>query len=258
MMTEIKNNLTNWLEQAPQKRKQLSTDSHRPRYHFLPPNNWMNDPNGLIYWQGKYHMFYQHNPNNPFWGDIHWGHAVSEDLVHWKDLPPALSPDMSPIDSSGCWSGCAVNDNGIPTILYTGVKDGEQTTCIATGDADLINWQKDKGNPILKAPQLPGFHHKDYRDPFVWRDGDTWYQVISMTINGQGQVLIYRSSDLREWEYLHPLIPQAEREKIQDVADIWECPNFFPLGDNKTGNKWVLLFSIWKNHTLLYPVSLNW
>ncbi len=250
-MTQIKEALGQWLKTAPQKREKLSTDPHRPSYHFLPPNNWMNDPNGLIYWTGQYHMFYQHNPNNPFWGDIHWGHAVSDDLVHWKDLSPALTPDMPPVDSSGCWSGSAVDNNGIPTFLYTGVKDGEQTTCIATGDDDLLVWQKDQANPILKAPQLPGFHYKDYRDPFVWREGDTWYQVISMTINNQGQVLIYRSRDLREWEYLHPLIPQAEREKIQDVADIWECPNFFQLG-----NKWVLLVSMWKNHTLLYPAVL--
>ncbi len=250
-MIETKETTTNWLESASQKREKLSRDTHRPHFHFLPPNNWMNDPNGLIHWQGQYHMFYQHNPNNPFWGDIHWGHTVSDDLVHWKDLPPALTPDMLPVDDGGCWSGCAVNDNGVPTILYTGVKNGEQTTCIATGDENLLVWQKDKSNPILKAPQLPGFHYKDYRDPYVWREGDTWYQVISMTIHNKGQVLLYRSFNLRDWEYLHPLIPQDAREKINDIADIWECPNFFALGD-----KWVLMVSIWKNHTLLYSLAI--
>jgi beta-fructofuranosidase len=243
--------LQEWLQTAPQKRHNLSGDLHRPHFHFQPPNNWMNDPNGLIHWQGQYHMFYQHNPNNPFWGDIHWGHTVSSDLVHWKDVQPALTPDMPPADDGGCWSGCAVNDNGVPTLLYTGVKNGEQTTCIATSDNDLLIWQKDKSNPILKAPQLPGFRYSDYRDPYVWREGDVWYQVISMTIHGRGQVLLYRSFNLRDWEYLHPLIPDDAREKISDEADIWECPNFFALG-----NKWVLIISIWKNHTLLYPLAL--
>jgi beta-fructofuranosidase len=248
-MTQPKDTTT-WLETAPHKRQTLSSDLHRPQYHFLPPNNWMNDPNGLMYWKGQYHMFYQHNPNNPFWGDIHWGHAVSDDLVHWKDLSLALTPDMPPVDNDGCWSGCAVNDNGVPTILYTGVKDGEQTTCIATGNDDLTRWQKDKSNPVQTAPQLPSFHYKDYRDPFVWRKGEVWYKVISMTINHQGNVLLYRSNDLRNWEYLHPLIPAEVRQTIQDEADIWECPNFFPLE-----NKWVLIVSIWKNHVLLYPAA---
>jgi beta-fructofuranosidase len=250
-MVKTKEKIANWLESAPQKRKQLCADPHRPCYHFLPPNNWMNDPNGLIQWQGQYHMFYQHNPNNPFWGDIHWGHAVSDDLVNWRDLPLALIPDAPPIDDGGCWSGSAVNDNGVPILFYTGVQNGEQTTCMARGDENLLVWQKDKANPILKSPQLPGFHYKDYRDPYVWREDDTWYQVISMTINNQGQALLYRSSDLRDWEYLHPLIPQELRETLRDVADIWECPNFFALGD-----KWVLLVSLWKNHTLLYPAAL--
>jgi beta-fructofuranosidase len=256
MMTELKNKADHWPQTAPQKRQKLSSDPHRPRYHFLPPNNWLNDPNGLIHWQGRYHMFYQHNPNNPFWGDIHWGHAVSNDLVHWQDLSPALTPEMSPADDGGCWSGCAVNDKGVPTILYTGVKNGEQTTCIATGDENLLVWQKDKANPILRAPQLPGFRHQDYRDPYVWCEGEVWYQVISMTIHNRGQVLLYRSSNLRDWEYLHPLIPEDVRENLYDEADIWECPNFFALSSHETGDKWVLIVSIWKNHTLLYPLAI--
>src|SRR3954470_10280575 len=91
-------------------RQHLAADSHRPQYHFLPPSNWMNDPNGLIQWKGAYHLFYQHNPNSPLWGDIHWGHATSLDLVHWRDLPLALAPTPGGPDETGVFSGCAVNN----------------------------------------------------------------------------------------------------------------------------------------------------
>ncbi|HEX5690873.1 MAG TPA: hypothetical protein VFX76_12760, partial [Roseiflexaceae bacterium] len=94
-------------EQADQVRARFANDPHRPCYHFLPPANWLNDPNGLIQWQGQYHMFYQYNPAGAFWGDIHWGHAVSDDLVHWRDLPIALAPDPDGPDRDGCYSGCA-------------------------------------------------------------------------------------------------------------------------------------------------------
>jgi beta-fructofuranosidase len=239
-----------WLEQALQKRQQLARDPHRPHYHFLPPNNWMNDPNGLIYWQGQYHMFYQHNPNNPFWGDIHWGHAVSDDLVHWKDLPPALMPDMSPVDDGGCWSGCAFNKNGVPTFFYTGVKNGVQGTCVAIGDAELLHLQKDEANPIEVAPKLPGYNQTQYRDPYVWPEGDRWYQVIGTEVRGRGEVLLYHSRDSRDWDYLHPLIPDDIRSHLTDGADICECPNFFKLG-----NKHVLIFSVWRNNVLHYPIA---
>src|SRR2546423_13522026 len=96
-------------------------DPHRPHYHFLPPSNWMNDPNGLIHWKGQYHLFYQYNPNGALHGTIHWGHAVSPDLVHWEHLPIALAPTPGGPDKDGIWSGCAVDNDGIPTIFYTGV-----------------------------------------------------------------------------------------------------------------------------------------
>src|SRR3981081_1050957 len=83
----------------------LAGDRPRPLYHFLAPGNWMNDPNGPIFWKGKYHLFYQYNPNGPFWGSIHWGHAASSDLVHWEDLPIALAPSKNGPDQDGCWSG---------------------------------------------------------------------------------------------------------------------------------------------------------
>src|SRR6266566_4042767 len=105
---------------------------HRPCYHYLPPANWMNDPNGLIQWKGEYHMFYQYNPAAPVHNKIHWGHAKSTDLVHWTDLPVALAPVPGSYDEDGCFSGCAVDHAGVPTIIYTGVRGKKQLPCVAT------------------------------------------------------------------------------------------------------------------------------
>ncbi len=105
-------------------------DHLRPRYHFLPPSNWMNDPNGLIQWKGQYHLFYQHNPVQAAWGPIHWGHAVSQDLVHWRHLDMAMQPTPGGADKDGVWSGCAVISGGKPVIFYTGVFPEGQ--CLAT------------------------------------------------------------------------------------------------------------------------------
>ena len=99
----------------------IDSDRQRPRYHFLPPANWLNDPNGLIQWRGRYHTFYQYNPNGPFHGTIHWGHAISDDSVHWEHLPIALAPTPGGPDADGCWSGCAVDHDGVPTLIYTGL-----------------------------------------------------------------------------------------------------------------------------------------
>lgn len=107
-----------WQEAVNEKRRESARDPHRPQYHFLPPSGWMNDPNGLIQWDGRYHLFYQFNPHRAQWGSPHWGHAASDDLVRWQDYPPALTPDMPPVDDGGCWSGSAVNDHGTPTLIY--------------------------------------------------------------------------------------------------------------------------------------------
>ena len=114
-------NLTERHEAPPE---QLGQDPQRPGYHFLPPANWLNDPNGLMYWQGEYHLFYQYNPYGPRHRTIHWGHAVSTDLVFWQHLPLALAPTPGSPDEDGCWSGCAINDQGVPTLIYTGLRHG--------------------------------------------------------------------------------------------------------------------------------------
>lgn len=213
--------------------EKIANDPHRPRYHFLPPANWMNDPNGLIQWQGRYHLFYQHNPAAPTWGPMHWGHAVSHDLVHWTHLPIALAPTPGGPDEGGCWSGCAVNHDGTPILIYTGVMP--QVQCIATGSDDMLTWEKHAANPVIGAPP-EGLEVVGFRDPCVWREGHTWYAVIGSGIRGVGgTALLYRSGDLVHWEYLHPICVGQARE----TGEMWECPDLFPLGD-----KHVLLIGV--------------
>ncbi len=218
-------------------RQRFAGDFHRPHYHFLPPSNWMNDPNGVIQWQGKYHLFYQYNPNGPLWGDIHWGHAVSDNLIHWTDLPIALAPIPGGPDEGGCFSGCAVN-NGAPTLIYTGARgerNEHQTQCIATSQDGLLTWHKYAGNPVLaRVPDEAG-QTSDFRDPFVWKEDDGWYMALGSRLKDiGGAVFLYRSQNLLEWEYLNPLLVGD----IHQNGTIWECPNFFQLGD-----RWVLIVS---------------
>src|SRR5438270_8146407 len=133
-----------------QERNNPAFDHQRPKYHFLPAAHWMNDPNGPIFWKGKYHMFYQYNPHGAFWGTMHWGHAVSTDMIHWKHLPVALAPTPGGPDKDGVFSGCTVDNDGVPTIIYTGTKPEVQ--CIATGNDELTTWKKYKGNPVIAGP----------------------------------------------------------------------------------------------------------
>ncbi len=233
---------------AKRQRDQLAADPHRPRYHFLPPANWMNDPNGIIEWNGKYHVFYQHNPYQAVWDNMHWGHAVSDDLVHWANLPIALTPTPGGSDEDGCWSGCTVNNNGVPTIFYTGVQGDwgnplNQRVCMATGEDELVSWNKYAGNPIIDRPpddiDVTGF-----RDPFVWREESNWYMAIGAGIRDiGGAVLLYRSKDLYSWEYLSPLCVGNKHDTTAVwTGSVWEVPQFFSLGD-----KYVLIVTVWEN-----------
>ena len=211
----------------PDTRRDLANDPLRPRYHFLPPANWLNDPNGLIQVGGLTHLFYQYNPNGAFHGTIHWGHAVSRDLVHWEDWPVALEPTPGGPDAAGCWSGCAVMDGETPTLFYTGVHP--QTQLVATSSDGLRMWQK-RPEPVIAAPPegLEIVGPPDFRDPFVWREGERWRMVLGTGLVGEGgAVLLYESGDLLEWRYLGVL----HRGAFAEDAEVWECPNFFKLGD---------------------------
>lgn len=217
-------------------------DPQRPQYHFLPPTNWLNDPNGVIQWQGVYHLFYQYYPE-PLPRDAKlWGHAISRDLAHWEHLPVALAPTPGTADEDGCWSGCTVIDNGVPTFVYSGNFKGHQTPCIARGSADLVTWEKYPGNPVMAGPP-PGINSREFRDHAVWKEGDTWFMVIGARKDeGKvGQVLLFRSADLLSWEYLHPIFTTNENPALPYTASsMCECPDFFALD-----GKHVLGISVW-------------
>jgi beta-fructofuranosidase len=234
----------------------LARDPRRPQFHLLPKRNWMNDPNGPVFWKGRYHMFFQYNPDGAVWGDMHWGHAVGPDMVHWKHLPVALAPTPGGPDAQGCFSGTAVIDGDEVAVLYTGVvsaaeseatlRDGvhslRETQCLATSaDPELKVWKK-RAQPVIAAPPK-GMRETGFRDPSPWRQGDVWYMTVGSGVEHEGgAVLLYRSKDLREWEYLHPVASGVGAKTTAanpvDTGDMWECPELFPLG-----GKHVLIYS---------------
>lgn len=204
----------------------------RLAYHFEAEKGWINDPNGLCWFKGQYHAFFQHNPFSAQWGRMHWGHAVSDDLVHWKELPIALYPDQPYEDGFGCFSGSALVKDNMLYIMYTAVsKDHGQTQCIVTS-RDGLTFEKYAGNPVIsQSPVDP--NSKDFRDPKIFPYGDDGYRMVcGAGIGGEASVLLYRSEDLLHWEYMGPIF------QSRDFGPVPECPDLFPLGD-----KWVLVFS---------------
>src|SRR5208282_5358517 len=148
--------------------QQLAADPQRPQYHFLPKANWVNDPNGPIFWKGYYHLFYQYSSTVFPQGPKLWGHARSRNMVHWEHLPMALVPTPGGPDKDGCWSGSAFLNDRVPTLVYTGVFP--QVQCLATSDDDMITWRKFTGNPVV-APPLPSLAVTGFRDPSIWKEG---------------------------------------------------------------------------------------
>ena len=215
----------------------------RPDFHLSSRIGWMNDPNGFSYYQGKYHLFYQYHPYSTLWGPMHWGHAVSSDLLHWEYLPAALAPDVL-YDKDGCFSGSATTlPDGRQLLMYTGVikKIDEanqireiQTQCLAIGNG--IDYEKYVGNPVLDEKDLPeGCSRYDFRDPKMWKRKDGVYCCVigNRPADGSGQILLYTSRDGFHWEYSKVLSSNCNR-----YGKMWECPDFFELD-----GKWVLLTS---------------
>jgi beta-fructofuranosidase len=209
-------------------------DPWRPRLHYTASRGWINDPNGLVHYGGKYHLFAQHNPVGPDnKSPMHWAHADSADLIRWSRLPIALFPDM-PYDSlMGCWSGSAAEDGGRLHLVYSGVSGEKavlQTVCLATS-ADGVRFAKHPANPVIPGP--PEGFSNDFRDPRVFRHGDRWRVVIGSSRDGRGCALLYESPDLVAWKFLGPLATSDGTG-----GTMWECPDFFPLGD-----RWTLVVS---------------
>jgi beta-fructofuranosidase len=200
----------------------------RPALHFAAPANWMNDPNGLIHWNGRIHLFYQHNPGGRVLEHMAWGHASSTDLWNWTDHPVALAPSPSGPDRDGCWSGCALVHDGTPHVLYTGLRRQRTLPCLASAaDPGLISWSPAAHNPVIADwPPEPGV--LAFRDHAAWHDGAAWYQVIGGGLAGRGGALfLYRSPDLRSWQYQGIFAAAADHGL---PGQIWECPDVFALG----------------------------
>lgn len=223
--------------------EKLIKENKRPSFHLSTRTGWMNDPNGFSYYKGKYHMFYQYYPYDSHWGPMHWGHAISSDLLHWEYLPAALAPDEF-YDMDGCFSGSAIElPDGRQLLMYTGVvkerqKNGGfsevQTQCIATGDG--VDYEKYEKNPVLDEHDLPeGCSRFDFRDPKVWQKEDGTYCCIAgnRPADGSGQILLFTSPDGFNWKYKKVLCANNNRFGL-----MWECPDFFKLD-----GKWVLLTS---------------
>jgi beta-fructofuranosidase len=214
-------------------------DQDRPRFHFAAPGGWLNDPNGLGHWGETFHLFYQYNPVGPVHNRIHWGHATSTDLVHWTDEPIALTPGDGP-DRDGCWSGVLVNADGVPTLVYSGHRDGEERACLAVGDSTLRTW-----TPLPEAiiPEPPaGLDLTAYRDHCVWREGSTWHQIMGSGITGRGgAALHYTSENLRDWRYEGVLVAADDLPPGSAwTGTVWECVDLFAVGDRH-----VLILSVW-------------
>lgn len=203
----------------------------RLRYHFEPEKGWINDPNGLCWFNGEYHAFFQHNPFAAKWDTMHWGHAVSQDLLHWEELPIALYPTEPYENGDGCFSGSALEKDGVLYLMYTTVsKEQGQTQSIAM-TRDGRTFTKYEGNPVIAhSPVDPS--NKDFRDPKIFPYGDGYRMVCGAGIGGEASVLLYRSDDLLHWEYVGPIF------QSRDFGPVPECPDLFQLG-----GKWVLVFS---------------
>ena len=208
--------------------------AQRPSYHLCARTGWMNDPNGFSFYEGQYHLFYQYHPYSTSWGPMHWGHAVSRDLLHWEYLPVVMAPDEL-YDGSGCYSGSAVTlPDGRQLLMYTGVRHEQvapgilseiQTQCLAVGDG--YNYEKYERNPVLTAADLPdGASHQDFRDPKIVQRPDGTYDsyIANRPADGSGQILLYHSEDGFHWSFVKVLIENKGR-----LGKMWECPDFFAL-----------------------------
>ena len=221
-------------------REHYLRDPYRPGYHFVRPENYHGpvDPNGAIFWKGRYHLFYLYQTHVPDRKSCpnHWGHSSSVDMVHWRHHLPAVEPDLDGTEKKYgfCWSGDSFDaGDGKAAILYWG---DNGATCLATStEDDLSTWTKHPDNPVIPASP-PGEHHRGDHAACAWKEGKTWYCIRGGQIPGQGDtVFLFKSSNLVKWKYLHPFYkPDRKWTRVyEDNA----CPDFFKLGE-----KYMMLF----------------
>lgn len=223
----------------------------RPQFHFSSQKNWLNDPNGLVYHNGEYHLFYQYNPFGNIWGHMSWGHAVSKDLVKWKQLPIALREENGIMAFSGSAvvdpknkSGFAQKKEDIPLVaIYTGHDSLLQTQNLAYSNDNGRSWSRYSGNPVLDIQM------KDFRDPSVfWHEpGKQW--VMAVVMPNEKMVSFYTSFSLKQWTFQSDFGPQS------DTSGVWECPDLIqvPVVGEPNKKKWVLLVS--QNSSMQYFVG---
>ncbi|MGN7310986.1 glycoside hydrolase family 32 protein [Alkalicoccobacillus gibsonii] len=228
---------------------ELYKEKYRPQFHFSPQQNWMNDPNGMVFFKGEYHLFFQYHPHGTEWGPMHWGHAISEDLIHWEEMPIALFPDEHGVIFSGCavvdWNnttGLFENEPGLVAIYtntdqYPGSDRSRQRQSIAYSKDQGRSWLKYEGNPVLVDESIT-----DFRDPKVFWHQETkkWVMVLAT----EQSITLYTSDNLLEWERASEFGATAGSHD-----GVWECPDLFPLpldGD-ETNQKWVMIVSIGDN-----------
>ncbi len=206
--------------------------SEKQAFHLCAPVGWINDPNGFSEFKGEKHLFFQYHPYDTVWGPMHWGHVKSSDFIKWEQLPIAIAPDET-YDNFGCFSGSAIEWKGKHVLVYTGVEEVEnekgekstlQTQCVAIGNG--INYEKISTNPVITAKQVPqGGSKVDFRDPKVWEDDGTIYMVVgNRASDGSGQILLYKTENLQQWEYVG-IVDQC----LNRYGKMWECPDLFTL-----------------------------
>jgi beta-fructofuranosidase len=214
-----------------------------PRLHGRPDRGWVNDPNGCSYIDGRYHLFFQYNPDAPVHAAIKWGHVSSTDLVRWQQEPIALVDRPGELDSYGCWSGCVVDDAGVPTAVYSAVADptGRSAVLLARSDRQLRTWRQDRES-VAGMPDDPAV--TDVRDPFVFEvDGHRYAVQGAGHPQGRPRILVYGCADLTQWTELGTLLAADDPVAAAVApANIWECPNLVRFGD-----RWVLIVSLWRH-----------
>ena len=204
----------------------MSVDNlYRPELHFTPAKNWINDPNGLVWHKGEYHLFYQHNPFGREWGNMSWGHAVSTDLMHWQELPVAIPED----EDGAIFSGSAISVGDEIIAFYTREKNKIQSQCMATSTDNGRSFKKYSANPLIDL------NMEHFRDPKVFRYLDRW--IMAVVKPHEFVVCFYSSTDLINWE-LQSEFGNAGVDGVQ-----WECPDIFPL-QYEDEELWVLIISI--------------